>query len=193
MPVMSERQARNRSGLTTGMMIVVGDHRLGELLVERRRARRRPASANAWSSRSVCSGTDVGLRPASATTNPRCRPKYCTYWLESVWSGAKYSIVTGMPSLPDLVGPHRDLDRVQLEGDADLLEVGLHLLHGRAEVDAVDVERRVGGVEGQLGDAGVGQQLLGPSRRPARARAGRRCRRTRSGSATAGACRRRRR
>ena len=37
-------------------------------------------------------------------------PKYCTYWLESMWSGAKYTAVNGMPSPSDLLDPLGELD-----------------------------------------------------------------------------------
>ncbi len=45
----------------------------------------------------------------------------------------------------DLLDPLRELDRFELELDADRGQVLLDLRHHRVEVDAVDVDGRVGG------------------------------------------------
>ena len=38
------------------------------------------------------------IRTLTAQDESGIIPKYCTYWLESMWSGAKYTAVKGIPS-----------------------------------------------------------------------------------------------
>ena len=138
-------------------------------------------------------GVRLGAATDPATTMPSIMPKYCTYWLESMWSGAKYTAVTGMPS-PVICSTHcGELDRLELELDADGRQVLLDLRHHRVEVDAVHVDRRVRGPSVRPVDPRPRRAAPRRRRRPVRAAAGPRCRRSRSGSATpaAGRCRRR--